>query len=55
MTSTTLPESQHVTLYELAESVWAAIVKPPGPAAGNSGILDLGRPLHQLIVETRSS
>ena len=55
MTSTTLPESEHFTFYELAEGVWAAIVKPSGLAASNSGILDLGDRSTSGLVETRSS
>src|SRR5512147_122812 len=42
MTSTTLPESEHFTYHELADGVWAAIIKPFGLAASNSGIVDLG-------------
>ena len=42
MTSKTLPQSEHFTYYELADGVWAAIVKPTGLAASNSGIVDLG-------------
>jgi len=42
MTPTTPPQSEHFTLHELAEGVWAAIVKPAGLAASNSGIVDLG-------------
>ena len=42
MTSTTLPESEHLTFHELADGVWAAIVIPTGLAASNSGIVDLG-------------
>jgi glyoxylase-like metal-dependent hydrolase (beta-lactamase superfamily II) len=38
----TLPQSEHFTFHELAEGVWAAIVKPTGLAASNSGIVDLG-------------
>src|SRR6185369_3110570 len=36
------PHSEHFTFHELANSVWAAIVKPSGLAASNSGIVDLG-------------
>jgi hypothetical protein len=42
VTSKTLPQSGHFTFYELAEGVWAAIVKPAGLAASNSEIVDLG-------------
>ena len=42
MTSKPLPHSEHFTLHELAEGVWAAVVKPAGLAASNSGIVDLG-------------
>jgi hypothetical protein len=37
-----LPPSEHFNYHELAEGVWAAIVKPTGLAASNSGIVDLG-------------
>ena len=37
-----LPQSEHFIYHELAEGVWAAIVKPAGLAASNSGIVDLG-------------
>jgi glyoxylase-like metal-dependent hydrolase (beta-lactamase superfamily II) len=42
MNSKTFPQSDHFTFHELAEGVWAAIVKPTGLAASNSGIVDLG-------------
>ena len=42
MTAITIPQSEHFTFNELAEGVWAAIVKPTGLAASNSGIVDLG-------------
>jgi glyoxylase-like metal-dependent hydrolase (beta-lactamase superfamily II) len=42
MAPVTLPESEHFTFHELADGVWAAIVKPTGLAASNSGIVDLG-------------
>ena len=42
MTSKIFPESEHFTFHELAEGVWAAIVKPTGLAASNSGFVDLG-------------
>jgi glyoxylase-like metal-dependent hydrolase (beta-lactamase superfamily II) len=42
MNPTTVPQSEHFTYHELAEGVWAAIVKPTGLAMSNSGIVDLG-------------
>jgi len=42
MTRTKLPISNHFTYHELADGIWAAIVKPSGLAASNSGIVDLG-------------
>jgi len=39
---TTLPQSDHFTYHELADGVWAAIVKTMGLAASNSGIINLG-------------
>lgn len=38
----TLPLSEHFAVHKLAEGVWAAIVRPAGLAASNSGIVDLG-------------
>lgn len=38
----TLPDSQHFTLHELAEGVYAAIAKASGGARSNGGIIDLG-------------
>jgi len=42
MTTKTLPQSEHFTLHELADGVWAASVKPFGLGMSNSGIVDLG-------------
>jgi len=42
MTATIPVQSDHFTYYKLANGVWAAIVKPSGLAASNSGIIDLG-------------
>ena len=42
MTSKALPQSEHFIFHELADGVWAGIVKPTGLAASNSGIVDLG-------------
>ena len=42
MPSEILPQSEHFTFYQVAEGVWAAIVKSTGLAASNAGIIDLG-------------
>ena len=37
-----LPESEHFTIHQLAEGVFAAIATPLGAAYSNAGIIDLG-------------
>ncbi len=40
--SSNLPESEHFELQELAEGVYAALGRAPGPTFSNAGFIDLG-------------
>ncbi|MBC7877406.1 MAG: MBL fold metallo-hydrolase [Anaerolineales bacterium] len=42
MTPKTFPQSEHITLHELADGVYAALAQEYGLGASNSGIVDLG-------------
>ncbi len=53
MTPKTFPQSEHITLHELADGVYAALAQEYGLGASNSGIVDLGN--RTLVFDTTLS